>query len=577
MTRRTVPLLAAALLAAVVTAAPWTASGSPAVTEFSSGITAGSSPHDIAAGPDGALWFTEYSKPGRIGRISTTGAVTEFSSGISTTGWPTEIALGPDGNMWFTEWGDRIGRISPSGVVTEFSAGISPGSHPLGIAAGPDGNMWFTEPMANAIGRISPSGVVTEFSAGISNGAQPQRIAAGPDGNMWFTQRAGRIGRITPSGVVTEFSSGISGSGYPFDIVAGPDGNMWFTQASRDRLARITPAGVVREFSDGITLGAQPMGIAVGPDSAIWFVEQSGNRVGRLALGAGPAVLAPTRVGPRSATLNGTVPGDGERFTWRFDYGTTTAYGRSTPEGSSGASATPVSVSAGVSGLEPQTTYHVRLVVTTDSGSRASSDVTFTTPPLSSPSSPSGPSSAPRPALGRAVVIQVVQGTVTVRRPGVARAVPLSTRTAIPVGSVIDATRGRVTLTTSLEDGRLQTGRFWGGAFRVRQPRSAGGMTDILLAGRRPSCPAAPRPGTARENARRPRVRSLWASDHKGRFRTHGRDSVATVRGTLWLTVERCDGTLTRVFRGAVAVRDKRLRRTVVIRAGGRYLARRSG
>ena len=62
--------------------------------------------------------------------------------------------------------------------------------------------------------------------------------------------------------------------------------------------------------------------------------------------------------------------------------------------------------------------------------------------------------------------------------------------------------------------------------------------------------------------------------DGKGSFRTRGRNSAATVRGTKWLTQERCDGTLTRVTRGTVSVRDTRARRTVVVRAGRSYLAR---
>lgn len=49
---------------------------------------------------------------------------------------------------------------------------------------------------------------------------------------------------------------------------------------------------------------------------------------------------------------------------------------------------------------------------------------------------------------------------------------------------------------------------------------------------------------------------------------------MATVRGTLWQTVERCDGTLTRVRQGVVVVRDLRLRRAVRVTAGHSYLAR---
>ena len=68
-------------------------------------------------------------------------------------------------------------------------------------------------------------------------------------------------------------------------------------------------------------------------------------------------------------------------------------------------------------------------------------------------------------------------------------------------------------------------------------------------------------------------ISRLWGNG-KGRFRTTGRHSAATVRGTIWLTEERCDGTLTRVTRGSVTVRDTTARRTVVVRAGRSYLAR---
>ena len=84
------------------------------------------------------------------------------------------------------------------------------------------------------------------------------------------------------------------------------------------------------------------------------------------------------------------------------------------------------------------------------------------------------------------------------------------------------------------------------------------------------------RAGEAGERAprRRSPVRSLWARDKGGRFRTHGNNSVATARGTAWVTRDRCDGTLTRVTEGAVSVRDP-APRTVLVRAGHKYLARR--
>lgn len=68
-------------------------------------------------------------------------------------------------------------------------------------------------------------------------------------------------------------------------------------------------------------------------------------------------------------------------------------------------------------------------------------------------------------------------------------------------------------------------------------------------------------------------VRALWAKG-SGRFRTKGRFSSATVRGTNWLTADRCDGTFTQVTQGSVAVRDVRLKKTVVVKAGRSYLAK---
>jgi hypothetical protein len=69
------------------------------------------------------------------------------------------------------------------------------------------------------------------------------------------------------------------------------------------------------------------------------------------------------------------------------------------------------------------------------------------------------------------------------------------------------------------------------------------------------------------------RRRSLFGSA-RGRFRTRGRHSSATVRGTRWLQKDTCAGTVTSVKSGKVVVRDFTKRRTVLVKKGKRYLAR---
>jgi hypothetical protein len=68
-------------------------------------------------------------------------------------------------------------------------------------------------------------------------------------------------------------------------------------------------------------------------------------------------------------------------------------------------------------------------------------------------------------------------------------------------------------------------------------------------------------------------VRQIWG-DGKGSFRTKGRYASATVRGTKWLTADRCDGTFVRVTRGAIGVIDPPRRTEVRVPAPRTYLAR---
>jgi Tol biopolymer transport system component len=189
-----------------------------------------------------------------------------------------------------------------------------------------------------------------------------------------------------------------------------------------------------------------------------------------------------------------------------------------------------------------------------------------------------------RAELGKAVSVAVVRGTVLIGLPGkTARAaqkgqsfVPLQGLRTIPVGSLLDTRRGTVRLTSALDSkgAQLQSGNFSAGVFKVLQSRGRRGLTDLKLTGSSfKGCGArGSTAGIARFSRRK--VRRL-RSNAKGRFRTHGRYSSATVRGTKWDTVDRCDGTLTRVTRGRVVVRDFRRKRSITVRAGRSYFARR--
>jgi streptogramin lyase len=626
---RTRVSIALALCAAVLgPGAAVAAAGGPVVSEFDTGLTSGVALWGITAGPDGNLWFTEETH-NAVGRITPGAVITEFTAGFPT-GSPRGIVTGPDGNLWVAMAGANgaIAKVTKAGEVTEFD--VPTAGDPNDIAVGPDNNLWYVDSAAHLIGRITPTGSITEFTDGLSSSSAPSGITKGPDGAMWFTEAdTGKIGRITTAGVITEFSSGLSGGDVPDDIVMGPDKNLWFTlNSDPGGIGRITPEGDVTEFSDGLTMNSGPRGIAPGPDGALWFTESTApGRIGRITtegditeyssgfvsilnpwyIAAGPdgnmwftgnnvqghvgrITLPPLvrdmladQITTTSARLRAKVRPNSQATEYHFEYGPTDAYGAKTATAYAGSTYDLGVVMATVDGLAPSTEYHFRLVATNDAGSTEGPDRTFRTadPPPADPSVHEPPErpAKPEPEFGKSVVVEP-EGKVRVKAPdGEWESLPADAE--LPVGAMLDTRRGTVALSSTGCRGGTQTGTFGGGIFSVRQPRSGCGRVDVYLRGGNfKSCPRL----TARQRrargsrtataSRTRRVRQLWGRDSGGRFRSHGRHSHATVRGTRWLTVDRCDGTLTRVTQGSVAVRDFTRHRTVVVRAGHSYVAK---
>ena len=257
----------------------------------------------------------------------------------------------------------------------------------------------------------------------------------------------------------------------------------------------------------------------------------------------------------------------------KYSGGGAVVYDQSTPGQVVGSDFGAHGVSASVSGLVPNALYHVRLVAVNSAGTVVAPDQTFVT----------GQDPAPAaPVIAKSANLVPVSGLVFIKAPrglklraaraaavgGVVKGqgfVPLTEARQVPIGSEIDARRG--TLEVVVASGharRTQQARLAGAVFSSSQARTGPlkGLTTFgLLEGAFSGAPSYKRCGarkaavgsSAAAQAARlsPSVlQTLRASDRRGRFRTRGRYSAATVRGTIWDTVDRCDGTLTVVKRG---------------------------
>ena len=121
-----------------------------------------------------------------------------------------------------------------------------------------------------------------------------------------------------------------------------------------------------------------------------------------------------------------------------------------------------------------------------------------------------------------------------------------------------------MTITTAQGD----EAKFFDGRFKISQK---GGLTTLTLS-EALDCRKAKR-GKASAAAKKPKSRKLWG-DGKGKFRTKGSYSAATVRGTKWLVEDSCAGTKTTVAVGVVDVRDNVTHKTIPLRAKKSYLAK---
>ncbi len=160
----------------------------------------------ITLGPDNRLWAVEElgvfngEAPGTIDRISLNGrSVVRYpvpAPPFSDQHLPAWDAPGPDGRVWFTEFSrvyHEVGAVTHDGTISQYTL---PGaaSNTGGVTTGVDGRIWVTEPDTNKVTILNPDG---SFVRSLHVHQEPVAITIGPDGNMWFTNAlSGEIGRI---------------------------------------------------------------------------------------------------------------------------------------------------------------------------------------------------------------------------------------------------------------------------------------------------------------------------------------------------------------------------------------------
>jgi hypothetical protein len=178
-----------------------------------------------------------------------------------------------------------------------------------------------------------------------------------------------------------------------------------------------------------------------------------------------------------------------------------------------------------------------------------------------------------------------LSGTVRVRVKGSRGFVALTALTALPDGSEVDASDGRVSITAATPKGGTQNAEAYGGRFVIHQEHAGAGETRLALSQPLSGCQGGlrlqrfthlARFGSHHFPVRRvrgPKSRHLWVAEPAGNWGANGRYVSTSVEGTRWLVLDQCNRSVVRVTEGKVKVRDLVRRRTRTVTAGHKYIA----
>lgn len=158
--------------------------------------------HSVAV-VDHVVWFTTGNGSGfhdtRSGRTETHPSPAE----------PYDLAAGPDGAVWFSMTGGAaIGRYPPGALEPPDIMRMAPGAEPLRLAVDATGTAWFTDWRNARIGAWTPAADSARWFVLPDGMAFPRAIAAAPDGRIWYyAESAGAIIRLNPEDGRTDQAS----------------------------------------------------------------------------------------------------------------------------------------------------------------------------------------------------------------------------------------------------------------------------------------------------------------------------------------------------------------------------------
>jgi hypothetical protein len=340
---------------------------------------------------------------------------TQFGEGLG----PSGVAVDEETHDVYVASGNLVDVFKPNGaggyeLLSEWSGAGLPGKEfgeVRGVAVDNSksasdpsaGDLYVVDATNNAVDLFKPKPVgLEEENEGAFVSALGGPKLEEPNGVV-VSAASGKVyvadsskGAVYIYGDLGAFESKLTGAGSPNGTFRGSEGeegnvrsvaveestgDVYVAEAERHVVSQFNAAG---EWVGWVTTAAGPLvepdGVALASGGGLYVADA----VTGLLDVFGPGVLVPdaktnaaSKRTKTAASLNGVLNGDGKPAKYYFQWGTSEAYGSSTP--STGAGVGEEKVLAALAGLQAGSSYHYRLVVENENGTNVGIDREFTT------------------------------------------------------------------------------------------------------------------------------------------------------------------------------------------------------
>lgn len=277
--------------------------------------------------------------------------------------------------------GDLFTSSNPANAGSWTARGAIDGSPLRAISCASESLCVALDEAGQAIASTTPSSAGS-WRPSLSSASALASISCAAGQCLAGSQSGQAVASVDPASAAPTWSSTPLGNATLTGTACVSSGLCVAVEGGRQVFWSDNAAGLLPGWSGSSIAGASQL--AAVSCVAEGFCAAAGAK-GEVAAGQLPAPSvatgSPSGVTQTGATVSGTVdPQDAPLSSCRFEYGTTTSYGQSAPCASTpGPGSAPVTVSAGLGGLTPATTYHYRLVAATATGQGVGADGTLTT------------------------------------------------------------------------------------------------------------------------------------------------------------------------------------------------------